>query len=368
MREADVRDLLETAAAGDAPPSAVDLERAVRDGRRTRTTRRALLAGGAAAGVSAVLGATAVLRSTGRTPDPATTAPPGWAWPPRVYGPHGGPALPQLPERFDLFGQWAVFGWLPFPVAKITSIVQPDSVSLQADGDYTINLRLLRSAEAADELARKGVVTDAPPVAGRTARWISQAGGARETLLWQFAPGGWAEVYAWTSIGGPDMPTAAAQRTMLHHVASDVGVSAARRERLPFRTAAMPAGIPVDRLDLTLTADGHWEARITASTGWSFTMLLTNVPPESRIVPSFYPGIPSTPDAAQVTHEVDGIAVTLVDGNDAERLTANRLDGVTVEVTARGDGLRQLDPDGVLGFYRTIEVLPDLASWTDRPI
>jgi hypothetical protein len=365
MREADVRELLESAAAGDAPPSAVDLDRAVRDGHRTRTTRRALLAGGAALGVSGVLGATAILRSG--KPDPIVA---GWEWPPPVYGAFGGPTLNAAPDRFDLFGQWAVFGWLPFRPPDFFSYVEPDVFGLEARGDQVVHLALLRREQAAEELARKGAVEPAPPVAGSTARWISSDDGDQDFLQWRCAPGMWAQVTTWAAKGGPGKPTGPERRTMLHRVASATGLSATRRRRFPFRTAAVPAGIPLHRLELTLAAKGHWEVGIRGGSLESLTISLTNVPPPSRTVHTGRFGLPKpdTTDTTTTRSDVDGLPGAYVRDESSELVIAFRPDDITVSVAASREVLRQLGPDGALGLYRTIEVLPHPATWSDRPI
>jgi hypothetical protein len=95
-------------------------------------------------------------------------------------------------------------------------------------------------------------------------------------------------------------------RAMPHRGASGTGLSATRRQRFPFRTGAVPAGIPLTRTRLALTAAGHWDVSVHGGATY-------------------------------------------------------RPDGVTVTVSARFDALRQLGPGGVLGPYRTIEVLPDPA-------
>lgn len=366
MRDADVRELLETAAAGDAPPTAVDLRQAVRDGRRTRTTRRALLAGGAALGVSAVLGAAAAPRPGKAAPITAVRE-----WPPPVYGALGGPTLAAVPDKFDLFGQWAVFGWLPFTVPKFFSYVEPDVFGLEARGDQVVHLALYRRAYPAEELAGNGVVEEASPVAGNAARWISTRDTDQEFLQWRYAPGTWAQVTTWTASGGPGQPTGAERRTMLHRVASDTGLSATRRQRFPFRTGAVPDTIPLGRLELTLAAEGHWEVRIRGGgPAESFTLSLTNVPPASRTVhtgPLGFPR-PETPDTTTTTDDVDGLPGAYVRSASSELVIAFRPDAITVSVGASFEALRQLGPDGALGLYRTIEVLPDPPTWTDHPI
>jgi hypothetical protein len=375
MQEQDVRELLEKTAAVPAPPSAVDLDRAVRDGRRTRATRRAVLAGTTMFGVSAVLGAAAVLRPTrpASTDPAATTAP---AWPPSPNGPLGGPTLPRVPAQFDRLGQWAVFGWLPFRPAKVSAEVGADYVGLAAEtGRQSIDVYLFRGSDVPDEPLRMGgSASTAPAVAGQPARWVNRDDSwdeFSETLQWQFAPGNWAQVRTTQQLAGHPMPTGADRREMLHRVASTVGLSATRRQRFPFQTTALPADLPLFRVTLTLDADGRWDANIYSGVRSTIqhsalSITVTNLETELRRDDPLPPA--DIPSSSISRAEVDGHRAFHMRTDDVDELTVWLPDNVAIIVAAKGDSLRRLGEGGSLGLYRTIEVLADPASWSERPI
>lgn len=378
MRESDVRDLLAADAATPAPPSVVDLERAMRDGRRRRTTRRALLAGGTALGVSAVLGGVAAIRPVLRAdaPDPAATTPPARAWPPGPNGALEGPTLPRPPARFDLLGQWAAFGWLPFTPATVSSRAAEGYVEIRAaTPGQDIGVNLFLGSEVADDVLRTGgSATQAPPVAGRPARWVAREDRYDEfdeALQWQYVPGEWAQARTSQVKAGHPMPTGAERRAMLHRVASSVGLSATRRQRFPFTTDALPADLPLFRVEVELAEDGQWSANIYSgrrATIQRSTLSLT----VKRTLAEWAreePLPPADVDSSAISRDsVDGHRAFRMKTGDVDELTVWLPDHLIVSVAAKGDSLRQLGASGALGLYRAIRVLPDPATWSERPL
>ncbi|GAA4461626.1 hypothetical protein [Phytohabitans houttuyneae] len=378
MQESDVRTMLEATAAAPAPPSAVDLDRAVRDGRRTRTTRRALLAGATAFGVAAVTGGAVVaLRPSqrGETTDPAATTPPARAWPPRPNGALGGPTLPGIPSRFDLLGQWAVFGWLPFDPATVSWRVMNGYVDLTAETDQTISVNLFRGPEVAEEALRMGgTAVTAPPVAGQQARWVSRRDAVEEweeVLQWRYVPGHWAQVRTTQRKAGHPMPTGSARREMLHRVASSVGLSATRRQRFPFRTTALPDDLPLFRVEVITGADGTWDASIYSGQRDTIqhSSLSIAATKTARGDGLGEPIPPADLEGSAISRsDVDGHPAFRTRTASADELSVRVADDVTVSVAAKGESVQLLGPDGALGLYRNIEVLTDPAAWTDDPI
>jgi hypothetical protein len=365
MQERDVRDLLEATATQPAPPTAVDLDRAVREGRRTRTTRRALLAGGAALGVSAVvLGASATLRPARSTPTPLATASPEPRWPPPPYGTAGGPTLPRVPPGFDLFGQWAVFGWLPSTPERLSYRASSKYVGIRAQAELTFDVSLFLDEVTPDEPLRMGGTSEAAPeVAGRPARWVTASRSRDEQLQWRYAPRTWAVVSLRATNATYPEPTGAARRDLLHRVASGVGLSAERRQRFPFRAGAVPSDLRPWQISLLRTVDGGWEALVRAGTSGSFKIKVTNIPPVSReILP-----LEGT-DLSKIVRSIDGHEAYHLRTSTGDSLVVWLPDDVTVEVAASGTSLPKLGPGGALEVYHGIEVLHDPASWVEKPI
>jgi hypothetical protein len=239
MDEANVRGLLQRAAADPEPPSQVDVELARSRGRRKLRWRRAGLAGAAAAAVVAVaVAAVAVPGSRGASP--------GRAKVPEAHGPV------TAPSRFDALRPYATFGWLPAGESLEQGTTSPSGVQLSAGTGPAWQLQvyvagfcdltsgqLLRQL-ARDQLAQLGcqhadvgavyqVTSVAARVDGHTAFWTAN----QDYLIWQYANHGWAALAS---------PTRAAAPVVLK-VARGVRYAVAGPPiRFPLQAASLPAG------------------------------------------------------------------------------------------------------------------------------
>lgn len=169
MEEQHLRTAFVDLADAPAPPTTVDIPSAVRRAHRASVTRRSVLAGGAALGLTTVAGGVYAaerwwagapvpvpLAGPSSAPPPATTAPPEPA------DPLTRTTLPVAPARFDAFVEWAAFGWLPDESPAISLTIQPELVQLIAPipGQTKERRRsvLLNLNSAGRELSRCGPV------------------------------------------------------------------------------------------------------------------------------------------------------------------------------------------------------------------
>jgi hypothetical protein len=199
MDETRVRGLLQRAAAGQEPPSRVDVEFARSRGRRKLRWRRASLAIGSAAAVVAVAVAAVAVPGSGGTA-------PGRGKVPEAHGPVA------APSRFDPLRPYATFGWLPAGESLEQGTTSPSGVQLTAGTGPAWQLQVyvagfcdLTSGQLLRQLARDqlaqlgcghagtGAVYQVTSVAaarvdGHTAFWTAN----QDYLIWQYANHGWA--------------------------------------------------------------------------------------------------------------------------------------------------------------------------------
>ena len=260
MDEAGARALLDRVGATPAPPPAVDIALARRDGRARLRRRRW---GTALAPVVAAAAAAAIILGTGALTGGTTG------------GGHGGPrpVSPVIspPHRFDPLRPYATFGWLPPGVPRAAAVsqslatVQIALAGSLRTGQYQLTAwapgtcdrspaQLARAlgrhrhpelncaqSSSAGSLAQ--VLGQAPAVRGRSAFWL------RGTMLaWEYAPRSWATLAAYRR--GTAVP-----RAIMLRVAAWVryGDPNAPRPRFPYQLTGIPASWQVTSV--------HWDGK-----------------------------------------------------------------------------------------------------------
>jgi hypothetical protein len=268
--EGTARTLLRAIADTPEPPSAVDVAAARRRGRRRLWTRRAALP---ALALVAVAGVLTLPRGpvfdhperTVATPRPPATSP-----------------VVNSPWLFDPLMPYASFGWLPagFSESAANNIVvdqgvtsATDFVSREAAAPATGRLLYLQvnargtcavtvayaQAGIRDDGSEQVTCTDAsftmtsaaPAVDGQPAFWTDHGSG----VAWEYAPGAWAELSAFTT-GGQDLRPSAATEALLLRVAAHVAYGDTTPLTFAFRlSGGLPAGWQLSRASFTVSGD-----------------------------------------------------------------------------------------------------------------
>ncbi|MEU5942429.1 hypothetical protein ABZ807_25355 [Micromonospora sp. NPDC047548] len=258
------------------PPSAVDLHRAVRDGRRQVRRRRVAATATAGLAVVAVLAAAPALLGRPDRPAPVTPA--------ITPSPSAAPMPARAPAAFDPARQYADFGWLPAGLtgrmvatgtAQLALNASPlvDVASPDRRGGAMVDLRIVSAghdiafdapSDFAVPVARGGSagLEPAEPVNGRTARWNTLASDPRGAALrWEYAPDTWAELTVQGASEGSD-PRALARR-----IALDVRYGVQAPVRLPVHFASFPASLKPMAYVVGTAADGTWNVDVSYGAG-----------------------------------------------------------------------------------------------------
>jgi hypothetical protein len=364
MDETSVRGLLQRAAAGQEPPSRVDVGLARSRGRRKLRWRRAGLAGAAAAAVVAVaVAAVAVPGSHG--------AAPGGGKVPDARGPAA------APSRFDPLRPFAMFGWLPTGESLSYATASTNDVDLIAGTGPAWELKVyaagfcdLTSGEVLRKLglhqqpqidcskAVQGAVYQVTSVAaarvdGHAAFWTAD----QTYLIWQYANHGWAVL------------------TSPIKDASSVALKVARGVR--YGAPGPPIKFQVQFVNVprgwTILLVHFWpnagvlrgEQYVVASTGADALGAIISSGPASSMS-SCYPGRDSPRETINgyqvvVNHypASNGVPPGL-------RVCAPDADGLSVIVSTSGS---HASPDAVSIFRRHIRILgTNPAGWTTEPL
>jgi len=423
MDENAVRLVLERAAATDGPRSTVDVARARRTGRRRLRLWRVILPGASAAAVAAIAALAGGMLPLG--PAAGGTA--------ARHGPHpvvGSrfPWLTSAPATFSPLVPYAAFGWLPagFSIAGAygdmmhemsNSVASTHWVPLQAQ-DPAINRTLTGSVGAAGICHLTGQV--AWPPAGPPGGSGSQsaagplrpgqrryphglaceysgpglttlpltgpapaAGGGRgfwavnDGLVWEYAPGAWAELFL-SAIHGA-APMTAAGRVLLAEVAAHIRYRSAARLAFPFRLRGVPASWHLT--DAWLTTSGDRLVGMTLDLGPAADAYALSISAQPAGGPSGCTWDPTGPGTYQRVI-IDGAAGILrsvdLPGKHFQSLCSASVDGlrldISVDRSAPGTSDRPL-PGGA-GFGRALVIFfdhlkllgPNPAGWTTRPL
>ncbi|MGC5017318.1 hypothetical protein [Micromonospora sp. DT47] len=355
------------------PPSAVDLHRAVRDGRRTVRRRRVAATATAGLTVVAVLAAAPALLGRPDRPPPVT---PAITPSPTVTT---APMPATAPAAFDPTRQYAEFGWVPPVMTDRIVRTGTDQLALTASAPQT-SPRPLKDAPAAElrivpagkdmtlgtdrdfavaaGQAGSAGLTPAESVNGRTARWNANAvlDARSAALRWEYAPGAWAEVivrYTPKSAGDP--------RAVARRIALDVRYAVDRPIRLPVHFDTPPAGLKPMAYLVTRRAHGGWEVELSYGAGkrtkygdWPLVVLL---------LPLTFPtgdGVVAAPDSR-------------IDGYPARRRSS--LDGgaslqvyevqrtIYMEMTAHDKATLRKLGGNLDGLFRSAILHPEVDDW-----
>jgi hypothetical protein len=367
MDETRVRGLLQRAAAGQEPPSRVDVELARGLGRRKLRWRRASLAVGSAAAVVAVAVAAVAVPGSGGTA-------PGHGKAPQAHG-----AI-AAPSRFNPVRPYATFGWLPAGESLAYGTTTTSDVDLTAGTGPAWELKVyaagfcdltsrqvlrrlglhqqprLDCSKSVNGAAYQVTSVAAAQVDGHTAFWTGNPGN-QTYLIWQYANHGWAVLTS---------PT---------RDPSSVALKVARGVR--FGTAGPPIKFQVQSVNVprgwTILLVHFWPNAgvlrgfqyVVGGTGASALGAIVSAGPATTMS-SCYPGKGSPRETINgyqvvVNHypASNGVPPGL-------RVCAPDADGLAVIISTSG---RHASPDAVSIFRRHIRILgTDPAHWTTEPL
>jgi hypothetical protein len=352
-----------------AVPQRLDVARGIADGRRALRRRRLGVSVGAALGVCAVAGG-AVALVPADPPPRLADSPPILAEPPAPAPP---PVL--APRQFDPLVRSLVVGYVPDGLGErkhqITPEVQdfgawePPTESGLVKGLTVIALPAGGTLHGKmGEPQRPGTLgTPTDPVRGRQARCV---GTPCSTLLFEYAPGGWVQVRYNGRAGEP--------AAVVRRVAESVRLDGRERVRMPFTVTGIPAGLaPQESLVTTSTTGRPWEARISWSDYPSGFHPKTRIPRTLGV--DVYPDPRRTGDGAKTPDpntRVDGYPATRTRSEGGDHLEVFDVGGIHFSIGATdADVVRMLGPEGPVGLYRRVRLVPgytSLDAWTDHPV
>ncbi|WP_412543964.1 hypothetical protein R8Z50_16120 [Longispora sp. K20-0274] len=349
----DIREIFEARLA-DLPPSAVDLDRAVGDARRTRRTRRVLTT--VAASLCLVVAATVAVWQSPHPPGPEPSLADGYH-------------LREAPVEFDPRLQFARLEWLPEGLEVRFLSATPGSLHLASRanvctlpppcgggstghdpaGRFAFTALAAGAADPQDALDEP-VTTPAPAVHGAAANWITRSadGAGVVRLRWQYAPRAWAQVEV--QLAGD----VADPKAVVHRIAEGARFGTTDPIRLPVTVDLSEKKIMSVQLD---TAD-PWQAvvayRRTGPPGTDFTTLSV--------------GTGSDRGAVRENTTVDGhpagVSRSVVNSIGQDALTVFDVRGLTVSVVVTGREPDQIPPEGTAAaVFRGLVLYPDRADW-----
>jgi hypothetical protein len=358
--------LLEPLRDDPLPPSAVDLERALTDGRRRVRYQRLATVVAACCAVLATAGvAVALDRPAAQERVDVASAP-----------------MPeQAPATFDPLRRYAAFGWLPDAVTDVRTKTGLDGMLVSASKQDTgrkgaesrVELRVVTAghdiavATPEDFVAAPGVtpggkdMRPTEPVNGRPAHWNGQLadGDGAAALRWEYAPGAWAEVIVGGRAAGAD-PRATARR-----IASSVRYGVDEPVRLPFTVAGgLPAGLrPMAVSVSTSTESGSspWGVQVEYGDGkrtpyGDWPLVVNVLQRSSRIGDGSVIGNPDT--------VIDGYPArrsSLLDGGKG--LQVYDVQGLYVELATHDPVTTSQLPGGPDGLFRAMKLYRDQREW-----
>lgn len=362
MNEQEVRTLLADLAETPAPPSRVVVPEPVRRSRRYVWSRTWLSAVAAAVVVTLLaVGAYVVTGGSPTSTDPDRAA--------------------SAPDRFDPLVRYASFGWVPdearmnsrstvvsdMRFAMDVSEYVPDpskgpmaskpgasvslalyAVGVKPESEYPPNVR----GATDHDPSKPYLVSEAPPVDGKPAEWLTVPGDSEFLMLrWHHAPGAWAELSVARLSG--DL------RDSAHRVATDLRFDT-ERLLFPFHLTGLSAELrPVTSSFGEGGLDGPWRAELT------FQSADDGV--EMRVAAS--PTQPGNHNTIIDGHKAHYEKTT--DQQYAEGLFVYDVAGLKIDVTVLARNAADaapVGPSGALSVYRGLTVHPDRSEWTIRPL
>jgi hypothetical protein len=364
MERSTVHTLLDELAESPAPPSTVDIGRAAAAGRRTVRLHRVLAGGSAALAVAAIVGILSFVISSGAGVAPRP-APVGSGSATNSTSPDR-PMPEQAPATFDPTVRYAEFGWIPDGAPDIGFTATSEWLSLEAvysrngeDPGY-VSVVIVTAGHGVDPAKPDNYAVPADsmpeglelvPVNGRPAQF-SDALGEAYVLRWEYAPGAWAAVVVRNM---DDMKDVARQ------VASDVRFAANTQVRLPYRTTALPAGLPVRVVQVHQSTDAaHWSATVQygqeRTTYGDWPLNITAIKSDAESGDGAVIGDPNT--------TVDGHPARTSTGLDGgSGLQLFNVNGVYLEMMTHSPQTTAQLQGGLVGLFRGMEIYADPASW-----
>jgi hypothetical protein len=338
---------------GDLPPSTVDVDRAIRSGRRRLRVRRV------GAGV-AVVTATLVVPAVA-----VYTLGPGGA-PPAISASSAPPsAAPEPDTGFDPMRRVVTIGQVPgvapesYTTARHwqTVMLQAESASRTAIIHVVVYAPGRQATYGPGGVVRPETGTPAEPVGGRPAYWLDRGfdGGGGTLLAWRWAGDAWGLVYA------DDLAGDERSRELLHRLASAVQVRPGEPVTVPF-TVPPPApyrlvgtttqlrepGDPFVRIELVFASEDQADPNRVASHEYGVSVAVEN---GSKMG-----------SALGANQTVDGHPARVTNG---EVIIFGLADGFAVDVQGAGG------QEALLAVARSVTLVPrpaDKATWTGQPL
>ena len=373
MDEHHLRTAFVDLADAPAPPTTVDIATAVRRAHRVSITRRSMLAGGAALGLTTVAGGVFAAERwwvgapvPGPLAVPSSEPPPVTTAPTTPTDPVGRPTLPVAPARFDAFVEWAAFGWRPDGSLTTALTIQPELVQLIApipgqtkERRRSVLLNLNAAGRELTPLRTGTPVEQVPDIGGRPALravWSTVA-----ALRWRYAPNGWAELIV-DGLPGDDV------RALLTRIAASLRLSADLELRFPFRTDGVPRQLVPLITDVAEPDDGGWIRGLwLGPAGSDQSGGQQELAIEVTNSTSGTANIPYAERRANTT--VDGLPAWRSRGGGRDLLAVYRPDGIRLRIDAVGSSVvSRLPAGGVVELFRRTQIFPDRTAWTDRPL
>ena len=278
-----------------------------------------------------------------------------------LEGPCGPPPDVDRATLFDPLVRQARMDWLPAgfePAETDSTTTEYMALFLRASSNnYSIEVRAWVAGQSywertGDDAGFGGTAQ----VNGRPAQWrpFSGADGGG-VLRWEYQPRSWAQVIVhWVDREA---------EAVAHRVAENVRFGGGERIRLPWRLTGVPDGLtpmylhvaenhPVSPWRVELTFEGTREGLL----GRCPVLNVRSTRGEPGPNPSIGPGPELT---------VNGYPAWR---NGTSSITLYGPADISHTVKASESVLRQLGPDGVVGFAAGMELYGDPATWTDRPL
>lgn len=384
----------ESALDTEAPPCAVDVERARSRGRTLRRRHRAVVTGSSAlAVVLTALITIGLISGTGPGHKPAD--------PDSGGGNYSGPSSPPAD---DPLATQISFGWLPdaVKVAGVTTQYEAAGTTTAGGagmrfttsvlprgqkwaGNCPTNVTVFPGPDASAVKVDPADSCDppAPKVNGRTAYWLSAPGSPAVplegvALRWQYADNAWAELDA----SLPKSMSDADVSQLMHRIAQNMHVSRHKAMPMPFRLSKVPAGWHFEFAFWNDGPDG-WQVSSDYS-GWSGASLYVGTGgtgpgsgtleiwenPATATFPTAteLKSIPANPPPQQLkTVIVDGHQARILTDSDHKALIVHDVNGFDVAVEAMDPAALAFagSDAGIIDYYHTLTIFSlDRATWT----
>jgi hypothetical protein len=344
-----------------APPTYVDLGRAVRAGRQRRR-RRVVVPAAAAVMALGVTVAAVGLAGVGRLRAPLHVADPSAS--------ASIPAGPAAPTRFDPLRWRLVVGFVPHGLTQDALVLgeteqtvgfaDPGHVTIVQVSQYPAGLQPPR-------LLQMGTVSDAPPLHGQKAVWHRNDRGVVDGLGWRWAPDAWAVVMS----TGVDL--LAGGEASLRQVAESARFDGNEPLRLPF-TITPVQGIHLLQTGHGSTAYGLWFGVDGVEFSPSSTQTSVAGPAVMGGAPQVIVNViwkdPQQQDRAPNAVR-GGYQAVVVSQPDTYLVTLYGVAGYQVSVTIHGAALTRVSPEQADAMALSVTPLGppnDTTQWTDMPI